>query len=336
MKRAIITGITGQDGSYLAQHLLSEGYDVFGFVHGEANPHIARVKRLLPDVQLIHGDLLDLNSVLSAVEQAEPDEFYNLAAMTYVPESWQQAEMNAEVTGLGVLRALEAVRLYSGETGDSPRSLRQQVRFYQASSAEMFGRPTEVPQNEQTPFHPVSPYGVAKLYGHYLIQSYREQYGMFAVSGIMFNHESPRRRAEFLSRKVSLGAAKIKFGHERQLRLGSLSGRRDWGFAGDYVRAMHLMLTQERPDDYVIGTGVTHTVEEFVEIAFRLVGLDWRRHVVYDTSFIRPIDADHLCADPAKAKKELGWTPTVGFEQLVEIMVDSDVQLLSATRDQDL
>jgi len=328
MMRAMITGITSQDGSYLAEHLLSKEYEVCGFVHGKANPRVDRVRRLLPDVRLVHGDLLDLSSVLSAVEQVQPDELYNLAAISHVPTSWEHAELTGEVTGLGVLRVLEAIRVYSG-IGGSRTPTRGQIRFYQASSSEMFGDVRESPQTEQTPFHPRTPYGSAKVYGHLLTQNYRESYGMFAVSGIMFNHESPRRSPEFLSRKVTLGAAKIKLGRERQLRLGRLSARRDWGFAGDYVRSMQLMLAQDEPQDYVVGTGVTHSVEELVDQAFRVVELDWHEHVICDTSFIRPIEVNQLCADPTKARRELGWRPKVGFDELIEMMVDSDLALLS-------
>jgi GDPmannose 4,6-dehydratase len=321
MKRAIITGITGQDGSYLAEHLLGEGYEVYGFIHGKADPRASRVGRLLADVRLIHGDLLEMESVQAAVEQAQPDEFYNLAAITHVPTSWEHAELSAQVTGLGVLRALEACRIYCERGGE--------VRFFQASSSEMFGRPGASPQSEQTPMRPVSPYGSAKLYGHFLTGTYRDLHHLYATSGILYNHESPRRRPEFLSRKVSLGVARIKLGHEHQLRLGSLSASRDWGFAGDYVRAMHLMLTQDEPDDFIIGTGVSHTVEELVDLAFQVVGLEWRRYVVTDASFIRPADVDGLRADPSRACTKLGWKPTVKFDHLVAMMVESDLALLT-------
>jgi GDPmannose 4,6-dehydratase len=285
---------------------------------------------LLGDVRLIRGDLLDQGSLIAAVERVQPDEVYNLAAISYVPLSWQQAELTGEVTGIGVLRVLEAIRVCSGISASrSPGS--GQIRFYQASTSEMFGQARQAPQNEQTPFHPRSPYGVAKVYGHFLTQNYRESYGMFAVSGIMFNHESPRRGAEFVTRKVSLGVAKIKLGYERQLRLGNLTASRDWGFAGDYVRAMQLMLAQDVPADYVIGTGVTHSVEKLVDTAFRTAGLNWRDHVVTDAAFIRPAEVDRLCADPAKARDELGWEPKIGFEELVEMMVDADLDLLAAS-----
>jgi len=327
-KRALITGITGQDGSYLAEYLLEQGYEVWGLVRGQSNPRVRRVRQLLGQVRLVRGDLLDQGSLISAVERAAPDEVYNLAAISYVPMSWQQAELTGEVTGLGVLRVLEAIRVCSGISGSrAPGG--GQIRFYQASSSEMFGMVAETPQNERTSFHPRSPYGVAKVYGHFLTQNYRESYGMFAVSGILFNHESPRRGSEFVTRKVSLGAAKIKLGLERQLRLGTLSARRDWGFAGDYVRAMHMMLARDAPEDFVVGTGVTHSVEELVERAFAVAGLDWSEHVVCDAGYVRPAEVDHLCADPSKAAKELRWEPTVGFDELVQMMVESDLALLS-------
>ena len=288
-----------------------------------------RVRQLLGEVRLVRGDLLDQGSLISAVERTAPDEVYNLGAISYVPMSWQQAELTGEVTGLGVLRMLEAIRVCSGISGSrTPRG--SQIRFYQASSSEMFGKVRESPQTERTPFHPRSPYGVAKAYGHFLTQNYRESYGMYAVSGILFNHESPRRGAEFVSRKVSLGVAKIKLGLERQLRLGTLWARRDWGFAGDYVRAMHLMLAQDEPDDYVVGTGVTHSVEELVARAFGVAGLDWREHVTVDAAFVRPAEVDQLCADPAKAAERLGWEPKTGFDELIEMMVESDLDLLSS------
>ena len=327
-RRALITGITGQDGSYLAEHLVAQGYDVWGLVRGQANPRIRQLRELLGDVRLIRGDLLDQGSLISAVERVQPDEVYNLAAISYVPMSWQQAELTGEVTGLGVLRVLEAIRVCSGISASRSPG-RGQIRFYQASSSEMFGQVRESPQTERTPFHPRSPYGVGKAYGHFLTQNYRESYGMFAVSGILFNHESPRRGAEFVTRKVSLGVAKIKLGFERQLRLGNLGAVRDWGFAGDYVRAMHLMLGQDDPADYVIGTGVTHSVEELVDRAFRAAGLDWHDHVVTDAAFIRPAEVDRLCADPSRAREELGWEPKIGFEELVTMMVESDLKLLS-------
>lgn len=306
------------------------GYEVFGLVRGQANPRVRHLRQRLGDVRLIRGDLLDQGSLIAAVERVQPDEVYNLAAISYVPMSWQQAELTGEVTGLGVLRVLEAIRVCSGISASrSPGS--GQIRFYQASTSEMFGQVGESPQSERTPFHPRSPYGVAKVYGHFLTQNYRESYAMFAVSGIMFNHESPRRGAEFVTRKVSLGVAQIKLGYERQLRLGNLTASRDWGFAGDYVRAMQLMLAQDTPADYVIGTGVTHSVEKLVDTAFRAAGLDWHDHVVTDAAFIRPAEVDRLCADPAKARDELGWEPKIGFEELIAMMVDADTELLASS-----
>src|SRR5579864_666886 len=286
MRRALITGITGQDGSYLAEYLTGQGYEVWGLARGQQNPRVRQLRELLPEVKLVRGDLLDQGSLISAVERVQPDEVYNLAAISYVPMSWQQAELTGEVTGLGVLRVLEAIRVCSGISASRSPG-RGQIRFYQASSSEMFGQVRESPQTEITPFHPRSPYGVGKAYGHFLTQNYRESYGMYAVSGILFNHESPRRGAEFVTRKVSLGAARIKLGMERQLRLGNLSASRDWGFAGDYVRAMELMLARDEPEDYVVGTGATHTVEELVQRAFTAAGLNWQDHVVCDAAFIR-------------------------------------------------
>jgi GDPmannose 4,6-dehydratase len=333
-KRALITGITGQDGSYLAEHLLAHGYEVWGLVRGQSNPRVSRVRQLLGEVRLVSGDLLDQGSLISAVERVQPDEVYNLGAISYVPMSWQQAELTAEVTGMGVLRVLEAIRVCSGISA-SRNPPRAQIRFYQASSSEMFGKVRESPQNERTPFHPRSPYGVAKTYGHYLTQNYRESYGMYAVSGILFNHESPRRGAEFVTRKVSLGAARIKLGMAETVRLGNLTARRDWGFAGDYVAAMNLMLQQDEAGDFVIGTGITHSVQELVEFAFDAVGLNWRDHVVSDPAFIRPAEIDMLCAEPAKACEQLGWRPKVQFAELVAMMVESDLQLLSGGRQAD-
>ena len=328
--KALITGITGQDGGYLAEHLLREGYEVYGLTHGQANPRDRHVRELLgEDVHLVRGDLLDHASLISVLERVQPDEVYNLAAITYVPMSWTQPELTGEVTGLGVLRMLEAIRVCSGIS--SSRTATGQIRFYQASSSEMFGKVRESPQTEQTPFHPRSPYGVAKAYGHYLTQNYRESYGMFAVSGILFNHESPRRGTEFVVRKVTRGVAKIKTGRERVLRLGNLGASRDWGFAGDYVRAMHLMVTASHPQDYVIGTGVARTVEAMVELAFKLADLDWREYVITDAALIRPAEVDYLCADPAKARAELDWHPQVGFDELLSMMIEADMKRLGDT-----
>ena len=331
-RRALITGITGQDGSYLAEHLLNEGYEVWGLVRGQSNPRLSRLGSLLKEVRLIRGDLLDQGSLIAAVEKAQPDEVYNLGAISFVPMSWEQAELTAEVTGMGVLRMLEAIRVCSGITA-SRGATTGQIRFYQASSSEMFGQVRETPQTERTPFHPRSPYGVAKAYGHFLTQNYRESYGMFAVSGILFNHESPRRGAEFVTRKVSLGVARIKLGMAKELRLGNLEARRDWGFAGDYVRAMHMMLQRDTPEDYVIGTGRPHSVRELVSTAFAAAGLPWEPYVVSDESLHRPAEVDLLCADPKKARTQLGWEPSVTFEELVQMMVESDLRLLSNGED---
>lgn len=328
-RRVLITGITGQDGSYLAEHLCREGYEVWGLVRGQSNPRASQVRELLQDVHLVSGDLLDQGSLIAAVEHVQPDEVYNLGAISYVPMSWQQAELTAEVTGMGVLRMLEAIRVCSGISG-SRTPPASQIRFYQASSSEMFGKVRESPQNERTPFHPRSPYGVAKTYGHFLTQNYRESYGMYAVSGILFNHESARRGAEFVSRKVTLGAARIQLGMATELALGNLVARRDWGFAGDYVRGMRLMLQQDEPADYVIGTGIMHSVQDLVELAFGTLGLDWRRYVKTDPVLYRPAEVDFLCADPSKARDQLGWRPEVAFTELITTMVESDLKLLSA------
>jgi GDPmannose 4,6-dehydratase len=327
-RRALITGVTGQDGSYLAEHLVAQGYEVWGLVRGQADPRVRQLRQPLGDVRLIRGDLRDQGSLISAVERVQPDEVYNLAAISYVPMSWQQAHLTSEVTGLGVLRVLEAIRVCSAVSASRSPG-RGQIRFYQASSSAMFGQGRESPQTEETPFHPRSPYGVCKAYGHFLTQNYRESYGMFAASGIMFNHESPRRGVEFVTRKVSLGVAKIKLGLERQLRLGNLGASRDWGFAGDYVRAMQLILAQDEPADYVVGTGITHSVEELLDTAFRTVGLDWHDHVVTDAALIRRAEVDRLCADPTRAREELRWQPRIGFEELIAMMVEADLDLLS-------
>jgi GDPmannose 4,6-dehydratase len=307
---------------------VADGYEVWGLIRGQAHPRVRQLRELLGDARLVVGDLLDHGSLVSAVERAAPDEVYNLAAISHVPASWQQAELTGEVTGLGVLRVLEAIRACSGISASRSPG-RGQVRFYQASSAAMFGQAAETPQTETTPLRPRSPYGAGKAYGHFLTQSYRESYGMFAVSGILFNHESPRRGVEFVTRKVSLGAAKVRLGLERQLRLGDLGASRDWGFAGDYVRSMRLMLGRDEPGDYVIGTGVTHSVAELADRAFRAVGLDWHDHVVTDAAFVRPAEAGRLRADPARARAELGWEPEIGFDELVAMMVAADLELLS-------
>jgi GDPmannose 4,6-dehydratase len=319
-KAALITGITGQDGSYLAEFLLEKGYRVYGMVRRASTENFQRLEHLRDRLQLLQGDLLDQTSIASVLDQARPDEVYNLAAMSFVPTSWQKPVLTAEFTAVGVTRVLDALRQ------SCPRA-----RFYQASSSEMFGKVQETPQSEKTPFYPRSPYGVAKVYGHFITVNYRESYNLFACSGILFNHESPRRGLEFVTRKITHAVARIKLGLASELRLGNLQAKRDWGFAGDYVRAMWLMLQQEQAEDYVIGTGETHRVEEFVSIAFDHVNLDWRRHVVVDPQFYRPAEVDLLLADPAKAHQRLGWKPEVSFEALVKMMVDADLAALSKT-----
>jgi GDPmannose 4,6-dehydratase len=311
---ALITGITGQDGSYLAELLLEKGYRVHGMFRRSSTETFERVAHLEGRLELHPGDLIDQQSLVTLLEKTQPDEVYNLAAQSFVPTSWQQPQLTGEVTGLGVTRMLDAIRIVNPK-----------IRFYQASSSEMFGKVHETPQRETTPFHPRSPYGVAKVYGHYITMNYRESYDMFACSGILFNHESPRRGLEFVTRKITHAVARIKLGFAKELRLGNLQARRDWGFAGDYVRAMWLMLQQPTADDYVIGTGETHSVEEFVDIAFAHVGLDWRDYVVVDPKFHRPAEVDLLLSDPSKAKAALGWMPLVGFKKLVTMMVDADL-----------
>lgn len=317
-RTALITGITGQDGSYLAEFLLEQGYEVHGIIRRASTENFERIRHLEDKVKLHLADLLDQRSLIHVLKETAPTEVYNLGAQSFVPVSWQQPVFTAEATGVGVLRLLDAIRLVDPS-----------IRFYQASSSEMFGKVHETPQRETTPFHPRSPYGVAKVYGHYITVNYRESYGMFACSGILFNHESPRRGKEFVTRKISQGVAKIKLGFERELRLGNLQAKRDWGFARDYVRAMWLMLQQPEPDDYVVGTGETHSVEEFVQIAFDHVGLDWKDHVVIDPQFYRPAEVDLLLGDPAKAKRVLGWEPEVSFIELVQMMVEADIAALS-------
>jgi GDPmannose 4,6-dehydratase len=316
-KTALVTGITGQDGSYLAELLLEHGYRVCGVVRRSSSENFQRIEHLRDRIELHQADLLDPTSLAQVLRQVRPDEVYNLAAMSFVPTSWQQPVLTAEFTAVGVTRLLDAVRQVCPE-----------ARFYQASSSEMYGKVRETPQRESTPFHPRSPYGVAKVYGHFITVNYRESYGLFACSGILFNHESPRRGLEFVTRKISHTVARIKLGQAKELRLGNLQAKRDWGFAGDYVRAMWLMLQQEAADDYVVGTGETHTVEEFVRIAFDRVGLDWKSYVVVDPQFFRPAEVDLLLADPTKARRQLGWVPQVSFERLVQMMVDADVQAL--------
>jgi len=320
-KVALITGITGQDGSYLAEFLLGKGYKVFGMVRRASVDKYERIAHIMDKVTLIQGDLLDQYSLISALKQAQPTEVYNLAAQSFVPTSWAQPVLTSEFTAIGVTRMLESIRLVNPK-----------IRFYQASSSEMYGKVRETPQTEMTPFYPRSPYGVAKAYGHYITVNYRESYDLFAVSGILFNHESPRRGLEFVTRKVTDGVARIKLGITNELRLGNLDAKRDWGFAGDYVQAMWAMLQQDKADDYVIATGETHTVQELVEIAFERAGLDWKRHVKLDKAFIRPAEVDLLIGDPSKAKAELGWQPTVSFKQMINMMVDADIERLSADR----
>lgn len=317
MPTALITGITGQDGSYLAEFLLQKGYRVVGMVRRASTHNYERIQHLLDQITLVQGDLHDQGSLLGILEEYEPDEVYNLAAQSFVPTSWNQPALTAEVTALGVTRMLEAIRYVNPK-----------IRFYQASSSEMFGKVLEVPQRETTPFYPRSPYGVAKVYGHWITVNYRESFGLFAVSGILFNHESPRRGLEFVTRKISDGVARIKLGLAKELRLGNLEARRDWGFAGDYVQAMWLMLQQEQAEDFVIGTGETHSVREFCELAFGHVGLDYRDFVVQDERFYRPAEVDLLVADPSKAHAKLGWEPSVSLPELVKMMVDADLERL--------
>ena len=321
MPRALITGVTGQDGSYLAELLLSKGYEVVGVVRRTSHHSYERIEHLLDRIEVVAADLLDQHSLTVVLQDTQPDEVYNLAAQSYVPTSWTQPVLTGEFTALGVTRILEAVRL-----------VHPAARFYQASSSEMFGRVTETPQRETTSFYPRSPYGVAKVYGHWITVNYRESYNLYAVSGILFNHESPRRGIEFVTRKVTDAVARIKLGRAHELRLGNLDARRDWGFAGDYVDAMWRMLQQPTPQDYVIGTGQAHSVRELVEAAFGHVGLKWQDYVVTDPKFMRPAEVDVLLADPSKARKELGWTPKVGFRELVAMMVDADLERLSVRK----
>ena len=317
-KRALITGITGQDGSYLADLLLEKGYEVFGVVRRSSTESFERIAHLEGRVELLQADLLDQASLQAALTTAAPHEVYNLAAQSFVPTSWSQPVLTAEFTAVGVTRVLEAIR-----------QIDPSVRFYQASSSEMFGKVLEVPQSEHTPFYPRSPYGVAKVYGHFITVNYRESYDMYAVSGILFNHESPRRGLEFVTRKISDGVARIKLGLAGELRLGNLASQRDWGFAGDYVEAMWLMLQQEHADDYVIATGQTNTIRRACEISFEHAGLDWEKHVVIDPAFLRPAEVDLLIGDPSKAERELGWKPETNFETLMQMMVDADIARLT-------
>lgn len=316
MKGSLITGITGQDGSYLAEFLLEKGYEVYGMVRRSSTVNYERISHIQDNLKLIQGDLLDQNSLIEALRISEPDEVYNLGAQSFVPTSWNQPVLTGEFTALGVTRILEAIR-----------TVNPKIRFYQASSSEMFGKIRESPQNEQTPFYPRSPYGVAKVYGHLITVNYRESYGMFCCSGILFNHESPRRGLEFVSRKVTSAAAKIKLGLQTKLIMGNLDARRDWGFAGDYIEAMWMMLQQDEPGDYVVATGISHSVRDLVQTAFDRTGLDWKEYVTSDAKLFRPAEVDYLLGDPRKAKAKLGWQPKLSFEELIKKMVDHDVQL---------
>ncbi len=318
MKSALITGITGQDGSYLAELLLSKGYKVYGLVRRTSHLNLERIEHIIDRIKIYLGDLTDLSSLIRVIEECEPDEVYNLAAQSFVYTSWDQPILTAQVTALGVANVLEAIRIVNPK-----------IRFYQASSSEMFGKAQTIPQNEKTPFYPRSPYGVSKLFGHWLTVNYRESFGIFACSGILFNHESPRRGKEFVTRKISYGVAMIKHKKADKLRLGNLDASRDWGFAGDYVKAMWLMLQQEEPDDYVIATGESHTVRDFAEIAFARVGLNWQDYVVVDKELFRPAEVDYLLGDATKGREKLGWKPQVTFKQLVEMMVDADMELVA-------
>jgi GDPmannose 4,6-dehydratase len=324
MPRALITGITGQDGQHLAEFLHTKGYEIYGVIKGQANPRAELIQREFPFVELVSGDLTDLPSLIKAVDSTQPDEVYNLGAVSFVAMSFTQAELTANVTGLGVLRMLDAVRIVGGHTGNP-------IRFYQASSSEMFGKVRETPQNEMSPFHPRSPYGCAKVFGHDITVNYRESYGMYACSGILFNHEGPRRGLEFVTRKVSQAVARIKLGLQDSLALGTLDSKRDWGYAGDYVKAMWMMLQQPEPDDYVVATGETHSVREFVERAFAEVGIsDWERYVQQDPKLFRPAEVDLLIGDASKAREQLGWKPELSFPDLVRMMVENDLRIESS------
>jgi len=318
-KTALITGITGQDGSYLADFLLEKGYRVIGMVRRTSTINFDRLRHIQDKITTVQGDLLDQMSLIDLIKEYQPDEVYNLAAQSFVPTSWKQPVLTGEFTALGVTRVLDAIRI-----------VKPDIRFYQASSSEMFGKVQAVPQTEATPFYPRSPYGVAKVYGHWITINYRESYNLFACSGILFNHESPRRGIEFVTHKVTHAAARIKLGLQKEVRLGNLKARRDWGYAGDYVRAMWLMLQQDEPDDYVISTGETHSVRELCEVAFNRVGLNWEDHVVVDQKFYRPAEVDLLIGDASKAKNNLGWQPEVDFKTLIEMMVDADLQAIKS------
>ena len=313
--RALVTGITGQDGSYLAELLLRQGYEVFGLVRRSSVKRLERIESFIDDITLVEGDLTDQSSLDSVMRDVQPDEVYNMAAQSFVPASWNQAVLTADVTGLGVLRVLEAIRKH-----------RPQAKFLQASSSEMFGKVRETPQNEKTPFHPRSPYGVAKVFGHHITVNYRESYGLFACSTLAFNHESPRRGTEFVTRKVTQQVARIQCGLAKKLVMGNLDAKRDWGFAGEYVKGMWMILQQAEPEDFVLATGVTHSIRELLEIAFGAAGLNWQQYVEVDTKFLRPAEVDQLCGDATKAREKLGWQPRVSFEELVRMMVEADLQ----------
>ena len=317
-KRALITGITGQDGSYLAEFLLEKDYEVFGLIRRSSTVNFERISHLQDKVELVSGDLLDQKSIVTALEAARPHEVYNLGAQSFVPVSWEQPMLTGEITGLGVMRILEAIRACD-----------EKIRFYQASTSELFGKAQETPQSEKTPFYPRSPYGVSKLYGHWITINYRESYNMYACAGILFNHESPRRGLEFVTRKITHGVARIKHGIDADLRLGNLDARRDWGFAGDFVRAMWLMLQQEEADDFVIATGQTRTIREFCQVAFAHADLDWEQYVVVDERFFRPAEVNILLGDPARAREKLGWELETSFEEMVRLMVDRDLELVA-------
>jgi len=321
-KKALVTGVTGQDGSYLAEFLLEKGYEVIGMVRRTSTVNFERIKHFQDKITLVPGDLMDQVSIIDILREHRPNEVYNLAAQSFVPISWSQPVLTGEVTALGVTRVLDAIR-----------TVDPTIRFYQASSSEMFGKVRETPQNENTPFYPRSPYGVAKVYGHWITVNYRESYDLFACSGILFNHESPRRGLEFSTHKVTHGVARIKLGLDNELRMGNLDAKRDWGYAGDYVKAMWLMLQQDEPDDYVVGTGSTHSVRELCEVAFDYLDLDWQDHVVVDPRFLRPADVDFLVADATKARTKLGWEPTVTFEELIQMMIDADLEALKKEND---
>jgi GDPmannose 4,6-dehydratase len=322
IKTVLITGITGQDGSYLAEYLLEKGYNVFGLVRRSSSLNYERISHLLERIKVIQGDLLDQNSLIEALKISDPDEVYNLASQSFVPASWSHPAYTGDVNAIGVSRLLDSIRM-----------INPQIKFYQASSSEMFGNPLKIPQDEETPFHPVSPYGIAKLYAHWVTLSYRKQYGIFACSGICFNHESPRRGLEFVSRKITYGASRIKLGFQKELKLGNLEAKRDWGFAGDYVEGMWQIMQEEEPSEYVIATEEVHTVREFCMIAFSHLGLDYRDYVNIDEKFLRPTDINILVGDSSKARNKFGWKPKASFSELVRLMVDSDLKNLSADRE---